>query len=49
MSVLADQNSKKGDHDKASQYIGRALTLANEVLDGMKIHKKYIGILAAKS
>lgn len=49
MSVLADQNSRRGDHDKAQQYIQRALTLATEVLDGMKVHKKYIGILAYKS
>ncbi len=49
MSVLAEQNSKKGDHDKAQQYIQRALSLATEVLDGIKTHKKYIGILAVKS
>jgi tetratricopeptide (TPR) repeat protein len=49
MSVLADQNSKKGDHEKAQQYIARALTLANEVLDGIKTHKKYVGILDVKS
>ena len=49
MTVLAEQNSKKGDHDKATTYIQRALTLATEVLDGIKVHKKYIGILATKS
>jgi len=49
MTVLAEQNSKKGDHDKAQQYIQRAYVLATEVLDGLKTHKKYIGILAVKS
>lgn len=49
MSVLAEQNSRKGDHDKAQTYIQRAMALATEVLDGVKVHKKYIGILAAKS
>ena len=49
MSVLAEQNSKKGDHDKAQTYIQRAMALATEVLDGIKVHKKYIGILATKS
>jgi len=49
MKVLADQYSKKGDNDKATAYIQRALQLANEVFDGIKIHKKYIGIYANKS
>lgn len=49
MSVLAELNSRKGDHDKAQTYIQRALALATEVLDGIKVHKKYIGILSSKS
>jgi hypothetical protein len=45
MTVLADQNSKKGQHEKATQYITRAHQIATEVLDGMQAHKKFINIL----
>ncbi len=45
MTVLAEQNSKKGQHEKATQYITRAHQIATEVLDGMQAHKKFINIL----
>ena len=45
MTVLADQNSKKGQHEKATTYINRAHQIATEVLDGMQAHKKFINIL----
>lgn len=48
MKIMADFNSKRGDHEKAIQYITRAEKLANEVLDGVKVHKKYVGILDVK-
>jgi hypothetical protein len=49
MTLMADFNSKKGDHDKGTQYIERAQKLANEVLDGVKSHQKYVSILGMKS
>ena len=49
MTLMADFNSKKGDHDKGVQYIERAQKLATEVLDGVKVHQKYINILGVKS
>lgn len=45
---MADFNSKRGDHVKAIQYIERAEKLASEVLDGVKVHKKFRGILDIK-
>jgi hypothetical protein len=48
MAVMAEYNSKRGDHEKAIQYINRALKILNEVLDGVKIHKKYVYILGVK-
>jgi hypothetical protein len=35
MRVMADFNSKRGDHEKAIQYITRAQHIATEVLDGV--------------
>ena len=49
MALKAENLSKKGDHVKAVEYIHRALKLAAEVLDGVKIHKKYLNILFYKS
>lgn len=49
MAVMAESNSKRGDHEKAVQYITRAQKIANEVLDGVQVHKKYISILDIKS
>ena len=49
MTILADQSSKKGQQDKAVQYITRAHQIATEVLDGMTSHKKFIGILSGQA
>ena len=49
MTILADQSSKKGQQDKAIQYITRAHQIATEVLDGMTNHKKFIGILSGQA
>lgn len=49
LALMADFNSKKGDHEKAMQYIQRAQKLATEVLDGITVHKKYINIICFKA
>lgn len=49
MTILAEQCSKKGQQDKAVQYITRAHSIATEVLDGVTNHKKFIGILNAQA
>jgi hypothetical protein len=49
MTILADQSSKKGQQEKAIQYITRAHQIATEVLDGMTNHKKFIGILSGQA
>lgn len=45
MRILSEQNSKKGQHEKAQQYIQRAQQIATEVLDGLQTHTKFISIL----
>ena len=49
MSLMADFNGRKGDFDNAIKYVERALKLAEEVLDGVKVHQKYVKILTIKS
>ena len=49
MTILAEQCSKKGQQDKAIQYITRAHSIATEVLDGVTNHKKFIGILSGQA
>lgn len=46
---MADFNGRKGDFDNAIKYVERALKLAEEVLDGVKVHQKYVKILTIKS
>jgi tetratricopeptide (TPR) repeat protein len=46
---MADFNGRKGDFENAIKYIERALKLAEEVLDGIKVHQKYLKILITKS
>eukprot|EP00347_Sterkiella_histriomuscorum_P010167 403377348 len=48
LTLMADFNSKKGEHEKALTYITRAQKLAQEVLDGQEVHKKYIKIQDTK-
>ena len=49
MSLMADFNGRKGDFDNAIKYVERALKLAEEVLDGVKVHQKYVKILTIKA
>eukprot|EP00347_Sterkiella_histriomuscorum_P014405 403360989 len=49
LTLMADFNSKKGEHEKALTYITRAQKLAQEVLDGQEVHKKYIKIQDTKT
>jgi tetratricopeptide (TPR) repeat protein len=49
MREFAEYNSRKGDLDKALHYINRAVKIAEEVLDGVKVHKKYISLLRTKT
>jgi len=35
LTLMAEFNSKKGDHEKAVTYINRSYKLASEVLDGL--------------
>lgn len=46
---MAEFYSKRGETEKGLQYINRAHKLAQEVLDGLEMHKKYIKILDIKS
>ena len=48
MAALAEYYSKKGEHDKARQYIERAHTLASEILLHSWSNKKRLGILAVQ-
>lgn len=49
LAYMAEFYSKRGDSDKGLQYINRAQKLAQETLDGLEVHKKYIKILDIKS
>lgn len=49
MALKAESLSKKGEFDKALEYIRRSTKLAEEVLNGVKVHKKYINILFYQS
>jgi hypothetical protein len=48
MREMAEYHSRKGDMEKALSYITRAVKIAEEVLDGVKIHKKYISLIKIK-
>lgn len=48
MKQFAENCLRKGDIKKAMDYISRALKIADEVLDGVKVHKKYIGLMRCK-
>ena len=49
MTVLAEQKSKKGQHEAATNYINRAHQIATEVLDGMQVHKKFLSIYSTQA
>jgi hypothetical protein len=49
MLILAASYKNKGDIDKALTYVNRALSIGNEVLDGVKVHDKYIPLISLKA
>jgi len=49
ITLMADFNGRKGDFDNAIKYVERALKLAEEVLDGVKVHQKFVKILMIKA
>lgn len=48
MREMAEFHSRKGDMEKALTFINRAVKIAEEVLDGVKTHKKYISLIKSK-
>ena len=44
----AELYSTKGDFEKALTFITRAIKIAEEVLGGVKVHKKYISLIKTK-
>jgi gamma-glutamyltranspeptidase len=49
MREMVEYHTRSGDLEKAMNYINRAIKIAEEVLDGVKVHKKYISLYKVKS